>query len=173
MTSAANSQLVVVISRRFTCACVVAALALSLAACSEEQRTVPATPKLIKQMGLPLYPNSVPVRRGAHEMTMSSRLGQTISVILQYESTDDFDKIRQFYEERLPTTKRTVAIPMGQFKNVTWQFTDKMGQKQVSLFTIQSTTVIQLQNTTLSFAQPSSSPQGASSTPPTASSSSP
>jgi hypothetical protein len=162
---AANGLVMLASSSRLTCACLVAALAIAVAACSEQERTVPATPELLKQMGLPLYPHATPMRRGAHQMTMSSRLGATISMIVQYESTDDFEKIRQFYEERLPSTKRVIAIPIGQVHNITWQFADKTGQKQVSLVSIRGITLIQLQSTTLSFAQPSSSPSAAASPP--------
>src|SRR5262249_3807555 len=137
IASPSNRSAVETIGRRFACACLVAAFAVAVAACSEQERTVPATPELLKQIGLPMYPHATPVRRGAHQMTMSSRLGATISVIVQYESADDFAKIQQFYEERLPSTKRTIAIPIGQVHNITWQFTDKTGQKQVSLVSVQ------------------------------------
>ena len=157
-TLAANHGGVKAIALWRVCACLAAALALGIAACSEQERTFSPTPQLQKQLGLPLYPNAVPVRKGAHEMTMSSRFGETISLIVQYETNDDFDKVRAFYNERLPSTKRVISIPMGQVHTVTMQFTDKTGQKQVTLVAIRGVTMIQLQSTTLNFASPSAEP---------------
>jgi hypothetical protein len=146
--------------RHIAYACIVAAVALAASACSERMREIPQTPQLAKQLGLPLYPHAKLARRGAREMTMSSRLGETISVVVSYETMDDFAKVRQFYEERLPSTKRVISIPMGQISNVTMQFTDKAGQKQVTIISMRGMTIIQLQSTTLNFAQPSAEPSG-------------
>jgi hypothetical protein len=138
--------------------CLIVALALAASACSEKIREVPPTPQLLKQLGLPIYPHAKLTRRGANEMTMASRLGETVSVIVSYETKDDFAKVRQFYDERLPSKKRVISIPMGQISNVTMQFVDKTGQKQVTLVSMRGLTVIQLQSTTLNFSQTSATP---------------
>jgi hypothetical protein len=136
------------------------ALAFSASACSERMRMVTPTPQLVKQLGLPLYPNAKLTRRGAQQMTMSSQLGETTTVVVSYQTPDDFAKVRQFYEERLPSTKRVISIPLGQINDVTMQFHDKAGQKQVTLVSLRGLTMIQLQSTTLSFAPPSAEPSG-------------
>jgi hypothetical protein len=150
--------------RRAIGVCLVIAVALAASACSERLRAVPATPQLVKQLGLPLYPNAKLTRRGAQEMTMSSQLVETISIIASYQTTDDFAKVRQFYDERLPSTKRVISIPLGGINTVTMQFTDKTAQKQVTLVSVRGVTMIQLQSTRLSFAPPSAGPSGSSPT---------
>jgi hypothetical protein len=145
--------------------CAIVALALATSACSQRLREVTPTPQLVKQLGLPVYPNAKLTRRGAQQMTMSSRLGETVSLIVSYETTDDFAKVREFYEQRLPSTKRVISIPLGQVNDVTMQFHDKAGQKQVTLVSLRGVTMIQLQSTTLSFAPPSAEPSGAAPAP--------
>lgn len=150
---------------RALCVCVVAAFALAASGCSERIREVAPTPQLVKEIGLPLYPNSKPTARAAREVTMSSQLGVTRAVVLSYETTDGFAKVRQFYEDRLPRNKRELSIPMGQFNNVTMQFTDPSGRKQVQIMSFQGMTMIQLESTTLTFTQPSAEPSAAPTSP--------
>jgi len=144
--------------RQTACACIVAALALGMSACTSQLRNVTPTPEFEKRLGLPLYPHATLVDKGAQEMTMSSQLGETKTEIAQYETTDDFATVRRFYDERLPSTKRVVFVPLGPVSTLVMRFSDKTGTKQVTLSGTKGVTVIQLQNTTLDFSQPGAQP---------------
>lgn len=119
-------------------------IVLLAAGCSMHANPVRPTHQVIEQIGLPVYPGATAERAAQIDQGIAS--AQIHSLSVSFMTTDDMDRVVNFYAERLPKTARRMVVPMGFTKDVTFQFFDKSDQKQVTVMSIKNTTFINLQS---------------------------
>ena len=125
--------------------------------CSVHTQPVKPTPALIKQVGLPVYPNAKPIM--ANDTTQASRLGQADSVSVGFITNDDVDRVQAFYAKRVPANVRLMRIPLGFTTTVAYQWYDKDTQKQVLFERVKGQTIISLQSVKIGLPGERASPQ--------------
>lgn len=117
---------------------------VTISGCTMHTQQVKPTPALIKQVGLPVYPNATPIM--ASNVTQASRLGHADSASVGFVTNDDITKVQAFYAKRVPANARLITIPMGFTTTVSYQWYEKDMQKQVLFERIKGRTIISLQS---------------------------
>lgn len=133
----------------------IAASSLLLAACSVQSRQMAVTPKVLKQIGLPVYPPAQPFF--AHDTNQSSRLGEAEMLSASFTTNDDVSRVQAFYVARVPKDAKKIVVPLGFTTTVTYQWFERNKQKQVLLERVRDQTIIVLQSMELSLPKPAQS----------------
>jgi hypothetical protein len=136
--------------------CVVAAALVVVTGCSVRTHQMTATPALVKEIGLPVYPNSKPMM--GQDTNQSSRLGGSDTLSAMFSTTDDPSRVEAFYAKRIPKDARKLVIPLGFTTTTAYQWYSKDGQKQVLFEKIKGLTIISLQSMKLRLPGPGQSP---------------
>jgi hypothetical protein len=133
---------------------IIFALMIALATCSCTMKTqrVAVTPTLIKQIGLPVYPNAKPFV--GQDIVQSLGPGSTNMLSATFQTTDDPARVESFYAQRVPKYARKMSIPMGFAKAIGFVYYEKTSQKQVTLTELKNMTLIQLQTMTINTTTP-------------------
>jgi hypothetical protein len=119
---------------------------IALAACSATQRNLPVN-QALADIGLPVYPGATPTTKYGGEQSSRSLIGSMKSTVIMLSTPDSLDRVKSFYEARLPKVKREVVLPLGRFSTITMQFFVKNKQKQVTIIHIGGETAIELGST--------------------------
>ena len=123
-------------------------LALAMiSGCGVQQQDVKPTPQVIKQVGLPQYPNAKPLF--ARTVTLSSGLGKTVQLVVAFQTPDDIGTVERFYTRVLPKTALKQTITIAGVQTTTYTQTTTSGSRQIILAKMPGATLIQLQNMTL------------------------
>jgi hypothetical protein len=140
-----------------TLLCAVAvAIAAATSGCSMQTHAVAPTAQVIKQIGLPVYPNSKPQFGMDTNESMGSAGVHQLSV--SFHTRDNLDRVQRFYAERLPKNARKIVLPLGIARAIAYQWYDKTSQKQVMLMSFKDETIIQLRSMQFGSATPTAHP---------------
>ena len=131
-------------------------LALAVTGCGVQQQDVKPTPQVVKQVGLPTYPNAKPLF--ARTVTLSSGLGKSVQLIVAFQTPDDISAVERFYARVLPKTAMKQTITIAGVQTTTYTQTTTSGSRQIVLAKMPGSTLIQLQNMTLNLGN--SAPSG-------------
>ena len=151
MTPSASRRVHIALSLTIL-ACVIA-----LAACSATQRKLPVN-QALTDIGLPVYPGAEPATNYGSEQSSRSLIGSMKRTVILLSTTDSLDRVKNFYEERLPKVKHETTLPVGRFSTVTMQFSVKNVLKQVTMIQVQGVTAIQLTSTAIGALIPTPEP---------------
>ncbi len=122
------------------------------------QQDVKVTPQVLREIGLPIYPGARPSgREPAVRQRFTTGYGGTNALVVVLETPDDFDRVVAFYAGQLPATSRKFAFHNFGVGSAEFEFWVKDGQRQVTLTSIQGTTLIVLQATKLTVPAPRAS----------------
>jgi len=123
-----------------------------------QSKHVPVTSAIMHQLDLPVYPGAKPSKAGADQISLMGTHG--VAVFL--ETSDDFSKVQDFYQHRLPSNARVMHFGIGSFKTIAFQFyagaPGGIVAKQVSISGAAGHTIIQLQSTAMTRSTPQPSP---------------
>jgi hypothetical protein len=136
------------------CVAIMVIAALS-SGCSMHVRQVSPNAAFISQIGLPVYPNAKALR--GQEVSNASKLGDVQQIQVMFETSDDLNRVQDFYVKHVPSTARKMVVPLGFTTAIAYQWDIRNTQKQVMIQKIRDMTIIQLQSLTLT--RPTSSSQ--------------
>ena len=125
----------------------IVAIVLLGSGCSIHARQIPPNAALVKQIGLPVYPNAAPVK--GQELMDSSKLGDANQLQVMFVTHDDISRVQDFYAKHVPKDARKIVVPLGFTTTTAYQWYVKNVQKQVMFEKVKDTTIIQLQAMTI------------------------
>jgi hypothetical protein len=125
------------------------AIVLLTSGCSVHSRQIAPNAGLIKQIGLPVYPNATAIR--GQELANSSKLGAANQLQVMFTTHDDISRVQDFYAKRVPKDARKIVVPLGFTTTTAYQWYEKNVQKQVMFEKVKEMTIIELQAMTLNF----------------------
>src|ERR1700736_903275 len=120
---------VVMINIRVTHWAAIISILLLGSGCSVHAHQIPPNAALVKQIGLPVYPNATPIK--GQEFTNSSKLGDANQLQVMFATHDDISRVQDFYAKRVPKDARKIVVPLGFTTTTAYQWYVKNVQKQV------------------------------------------
>lgn len=127
----------------------VALLAAALSGCFTSTikniEQVKLTPAIIEEVGLPLYPGATPDRNGPLRITTEIKELRLQSLIVTLATHDPVDKVKAFYDSRLPQGSLLRHFHLGPYNSAQFlvRKTEKLS-KMVTLTGLRQLTEIQL-----------------------------
>ncbi len=134
------------------------AIAVVTGGCQVRTRPVAPTAQVIKQIGVPAYPNAKP--QFGMDTSETVGAGAIHQLSASFVTNDDMARVERFYAARIPREAQRIVIPLGIAKTVSYQWYDKASQKQVMIMALKDRTVIQLRSMTFGSGTPTPAPQG-------------
>jgi len=135
-------------TKRVTYWVAIFSIVLLSSGCSVHTRQIAPNAALVKQIGLPVYPNATAIR--GQELKDSSKLGDADQFQAMFTTHDDLSRVQDFYAKHVPKNARKIVVPLGFTTTVAYQWYVKNTQKQVLFEKIKEMTIIELQSMTLS-----------------------
>ena len=123
-------------------------------------RPVKVDAALVKEMALPVYPNSEVVANASMRMSETIQSRQLDMLVITYKSSDALARVESWYDGKLPHAQRVLSWHFGSGGMSSFVVGRTESTKQVQLFGIGSGTQIQLVATTVASPAPSAGPTG-------------